>query len=89
LSEKTEFQGLLSKRICFAVFFGLAVFLVTSFFVINYKEFVLGNSLISFCNFGDLQYILPENSCCFMGKKDQKNYDDKSESFIQFRNNQQ
>lgn len=48
LSEKSEFKGLGLKRIYYSVFFGLAVFLVCSFFVFYYKSVFLGDSLVTF-----------------------------------------
>jgi hypothetical protein len=48
LAEKTEFQGLGSKRIYFALFLGLTVFLVCSLFFIYYRALVLSDSLVSF-----------------------------------------
>jgi len=48
LYEKTEFRGLGSKKAYYALFSGLAIFLVYSFFVFYYKSAILGNSLVAF-----------------------------------------
>ena len=48
LSEKIEFKGLGNRKMYYAVFSGLAVFLVYSFFVFYYKSVVLGNILVMF-----------------------------------------
>lgn len=48
LSEKTEFQGLGSRRMYYALFFGLAVFLMCSFFTFYFKETFLADGIITF-----------------------------------------
>jgi hypothetical protein len=48
LAEKVEFIGLGFRKMYYAVFLGLAVFLVYSFFVFYYNSVVLGDSLITF-----------------------------------------
>jgi len=48
LYEKTEFKGLGNKKAYYAMFSGLAIFLVYSFFVFYYKSAILGNSLVAF-----------------------------------------
>ena len=48
LFEKAEFRGFGSKRLCYAVFSGLAIFLVYSFLVIYYNEAVFADGLITF-----------------------------------------
>lgn|SRR5208283_1539103 len=48
LSEKIEFRGLGSKRLYYALFSGLTIFLVYSFFVIFYNEIAFAEGLITF-----------------------------------------
>ena len=48
LFEKNEFKGLGLRSVYYAVFSGLSVFLICSFFVFYYRSVVLGNSLITF-----------------------------------------
>ncbi len=48
LSEKTEVKGLGDKKAYYALFSGLAVFLIYSFFVFYYRSAILGNSLFTF-----------------------------------------
>jgi hypothetical protein len=48
LFEKNEFKGLGLKRMYYALFSGLAVFLICSFFVFYYRSVVLGNGLVTF-----------------------------------------
>jgi hypothetical protein len=48
LSEKTEFKGLGNKKAHYALFSGLAVFLIYSFFVFSYRSAILGDILFAF-----------------------------------------
>jgi hypothetical protein len=48
LSEKIEFRGLGSKRLYYALFSGLAIFLIYSFFVIFYNKIAFAEGLITF-----------------------------------------
>lgn len=48
LSERNEFNGLGLSRMYYAVFVGLAIFLVCSFFVFYYRSVILGDSLVTF-----------------------------------------